>query len=60
LTVARAHVTIAAMSFWEDLSPAVKGYLGIAAVLLVLVLAFRACTGQGGPDAPQTPRTQQR
>lgn len=32
------------MSFWEDLSPAVKGYLGIAVVLILLVLAYRSCS----------------
>lgn len=43
------------MSFWEDLSPAVKGYLGIAAVLIVLILAYRSCA-QGGDDAAPAPR----
>jgi len=43
------------MSFWEDLSPAVKGYLGIAAVLIALTLAYRGCSGPD-EDAPPPPR----
>jgi hypothetical protein len=48
------------MSFWEDLSSTTKGYIGIAVALIVLAIAFRACTGQGISDPPQQPRTQQR
>lgn len=47
------------MSFWEDLSPAVKGYLGIAAVLIVLGIAYQSCAG-GDDDAPPAPRGYQR
>ena len=48
------------MSFWEDLSSATKGYIGIAVVLIVLAIAFRACIGQGISDPPQEQRTQPR
>lgn len=47
------------MSFWEDLSPAVKSYLGIAAVLVVLLIAYRSCSGPDA-DAPPAPRGYQR
>jgi hypothetical protein len=32
------------MPSWEDLSPAVKRYAIVAAVLLAAILAFRSCT----------------
>jgi hypothetical protein len=47
------------MSFWEDLSSTTKGYIAIAAVLMLLALAVRACTGQGVSDAPQRQRNEQ-
>jgi hypothetical protein len=40
------------MSFWEDLSSATKGYLAIAAALIVLVVLYRSCSSGGGDDAP--------
>ena len=41
------------MSFWDDLSPAVKRYAIVAAVLLAVILAFRACNRSGsGSTAP--------
>jgi hypothetical protein len=40
------------MSFWDELSPGVKRYAIIAAVLLVALLAFRKCTS---PSASGTP-----
>jgi len=43
------------MSFWEDLSPSIKGYLGIAAALIVLLLVYRSCaSGPSGGDAKPT------
>jgi hypothetical protein len=59
LTVVGSHVTIAGMSFWEDLSSATKGYIAVAAVLMVLAIGFRACTGQGLSDPPQRQRNEQ-
>jgi len=40
------------MPSWEDLSPAVKRYAIVAAVLLAAVLALRVCGGSGGSAAP--------
>jgi hypothetical protein len=44
------------MSFWEDLSPGVKRYAIIGALLLVSLLAFRSCvtsTSTTGEAAPK-------
>jgi len=44
------------MSFWEDLSPAVKRYVIIGALALVGLLAFRTCvtsTPTPGADLPK-------
>jgi hypothetical protein len=44
------------MSFWEDLSPGVKRYAIIGALLLVSLLAFRTCvtsTSTTGADLPK-------
>jgi len=43
------------MSFWEDLSPAVKGYLGVAAVLIEVLIAYQSCAGSdvAKPTAPR-------
>jgi hypothetical protein len=47
------------MSFWEDMSPAVKRYLVIAAVAVVGLLAARSCIGpESSADPP--PRGVQR
>ena len=43
------------MSFWEDLSPAVKGYIGVVAALIVLVIAYQSCSGSV-VDKPPAPR----
>ena len=43
MTVLRALPYADRMSFWEDMSPGVKRYAIIGAVLLVGLLAFRSC-----------------
>jgi hypothetical protein len=48
------------MSFWEDLSSTTKGYIAIAGVLIVVLIAFRACTGETLSDPPQLDRKQAR
>jgi hypothetical protein len=47
------------MSFWEDMSPAVKRYLVIAAVAVVALLAARSCFGPESSAEPP-PRGAQR
>jgi hypothetical protein len=42
------------MAFWEDLSPAVKRYAIVAAVLISGLLAFRSCTAPVAPKAGAT------
>jgi hypothetical protein len=46
------------MSWWEDLSPAVKRYAIVAVVLLAVILAFRACGSESkkAPGGPSTTR----
>lgn len=43
------------MAFWEDMSPAVKRYLVIAAVVVVGLIAARSCIGpeSGGSPPPR-------
>ena len=43
------------MSFWEDMSPGVKRYLIIGAVLVVGLLAFRSCL-TSEPSAAELPK----
>jgi hypothetical protein len=40
------------MSFWDDLSPSVKRYIVIGAVVLVGLIAMRSCFG---PEADGEP-----
>ena len=45
------------MPSWDDMSPGVKRYAIVAAVLLAGLLAFRACIVSGpGPTGKPVPR----
>jgi hypothetical protein len=46
------------MSFWEDLSPMVRRYIVIGALLVVGLLAFRTCLGGPASEADRPPRGQ--
>jgi hypothetical protein len=40
-----------AMEFWEEMSPGVKRYIVIGAVLLIALLAFRKCVMSSGTSS---------
>lgn len=52
LTPAKALAYPKGVSFWEDLSPAVKGYVSIALVLIVLLIAYKSCSEPDEQAAP--------
>ena len=56
MTAQRALPYADLMSFWEDLSPGVKRYAIIGALLLVSLIAFRSCVTSTSTAGEATPK----